>query len=803
MNLFDIVAPLTIEEAKTDYQKKRERERDIDAGKPVPKQRQSGMTDYQKRRAEQKRQEELGEDAWHAGDNAWSSEQHEMVETKLSVGDPVVVTAPNEFEGKTGEIDEFAPSGKFVIVNLYNHGRHSMHLSDVEYNQYADEEDDLDEDAGPSPVAGAIVRRIMQQRVDLLKQYGPELVGAAVDNVADYVGDVEEIGSSDVSAWVAQVERMLKENPPEAFTESAVNPQFINAQVTKILAGEARRMTNAPMAQLLAPVMQEYNLTLQQIDGMVPGGLRKAAGEYGVMMKEGSWGGSGPAGLLTPYAVYTKQNGQVKRIKTTNKIGKPMNTREAEAYVAAMRKKDPAKWTHDTVWAGPADHDLSEEFEGNVNDTELKNVDPANHSRGEGDFVKNQLHTMKRVITHLDNAIGRGEDLPDWVQSEIAQAVDKIVGVMDYSISSKEQDIEKHTGNNALMKEGDDLTNLTPDEIKGIGMMIKDGHDIPTIIRIFDNKPTAQQITAIATANMQQGVAEVTGDKPFDKMMTTIKQGTGKQKTADRKEQQKQTQQRARDAFGNMFGGGNPADKLKIREQGVAESTDEDVEHLANTFADLYWSGKVGMTSATEKVKMAHKIIQAVEDGRLSVEELKQDIRDLDNKGVAEVYTPAPVKKPRSPNGFNKQGTGWGNKLAQLTRAELNDKNYDQLVKSQQTAKSVKENDPCRKNYKQVGMKDKNGKQVPNCVPVKEMDKSQKGAAGWNIDDYDYSKGKWTQGKPVKAKDAVSDMSKELNRAFNSPEAKKPVKENYWTKLQDERNTKIASLINELKESIK
>lgn len=71
--------------------------------------------------------------------------------------------------------------------------------------------------------------------------------------------------------------------------------------------------------------------------------------------------------------------------------------------------------------------------------------------------------------------------------------------------------------------------------------------------------------------NVEQGVAEVTGDKPFDKMMTTIKQGTGKQKTSDRKEQQKQTQQRARDAFGNMFGGGNPADKLKIREQGVAE----------------------------------------------------------------------------------------------------------------------------------------------------------------------------------------------------------------------------------------
>ena len=64
--------------------------------------------------------------------------------------------------------------------------------------------------------------------------------------------------------------------------EATVNPQFINVQVTKILAGEARRMTNAPMAQLLAPVMKEYGLTLQQIDAMVPGGLKKLSSGYGI-----------------------------------------------------------------------------------------------------------------------------------------------------------------------------------------------------------------------------------------------------------------------------------------------------------------------------------------------------------------------------------------------------------------------------------------------------------------------------------------------------------------------------------------
>ncbi len=69
-----------------------------------------------------------------------------MQENKLAVGDPIVVTGPNEFEGKTGEIYNFSPSGTFVIVDLYNHGKHSMHLSDIVYNEYADREQDEEDD---------------------------------------------------------------------------------------------------------------------------------------------------------------------------------------------------------------------------------------------------------------------------------------------------------------------------------------------------------------------------------------------------------------------------------------------------------------------------------------------------------------------------------------------------------------------------------------------------------------------------------------------------------------------------------
>ena len=60
-----------------------------------------------------------------------------------------------------------------------------------------------------NPVAGAITRRILMQRQDLLKKYGPVAVMQAIDDVADFAGDAEEIGSSDVSGWIKQIERSL------------------------------------------------------------------------------------------------------------------------------------------------------------------------------------------------------------------------------------------------------------------------------------------------------------------------------------------------------------------------------------------------------------------------------------------------------------------------------------------------------------------------------------------------------------------------------------------------------------------
>jgi hypothetical protein len=67
----------------------------------------------------------------------------------------------------------------------------------------------LESEDSASPVERAILHRIMMQHSSLLGRYGPQAVMDAARDVAEFVGDVDEIGSSDVSAYVRNVEQVL------------------------------------------------------------------------------------------------------------------------------------------------------------------------------------------------------------------------------------------------------------------------------------------------------------------------------------------------------------------------------------------------------------------------------------------------------------------------------------------------------------------------------------------------------------------------------------------------------------------
>ena len=95
--------------------------------------------------------------------------------------------------------------------------------------------DDPDQEDGA--VASAIIRRILLQRIDLLSKYGPEKVGAAVDEVADFVGDTDEIGSSDVSGWVRQVEQTLGNMGEQGVAEGSQRVDSLVSDALKIMRG--------------------------------------------------------------------------------------------------------------------------------------------------------------------------------------------------------------------------------------------------------------------------------------------------------------------------------------------------------------------------------------------------------------------------------------------------------------------------------------------------------------------------------------------------------------------------------------
>jgi preprotein translocase subunit YajC len=64
---------------------------------------------------------------------------------QLNIGDEVIVTGKVKFSGATGRIADFGRDKAFVVVDLYNHGKHSFHSSDVEENLYAGSEEEEEE----------------------------------------------------------------------------------------------------------------------------------------------------------------------------------------------------------------------------------------------------------------------------------------------------------------------------------------------------------------------------------------------------------------------------------------------------------------------------------------------------------------------------------------------------------------------------------------------------------------------------------------------------------------------------------
>jgi hypothetical protein len=138
--------------------------------------------------------------------------------------------------------------------------------------------------------------------------------------------------------------------------------------------------------------------------------------------------------------------------------------KESGKYTKDGKRKTNEGWTHDSLAAElfeiPSYENRLQEMldgqvafmEGGTNDgVTMFSKSPGSHQHQnnsskpdqeqdlEGNTVKNSLHTIVRVATHLEKAVTDDEEFPEWVSEKIGSIKSMMVSVMDYVISSHEQ----------------------------------------------------------------------------------------------------------------------------------------------------------------------------------------------------------------------------------------------------------------------------------------------------------------------------------------------------------------------------
>ena len=145
----------------------------------------------------------------------------------------------------------------------------------------------------------------------------------------------------------------------------------------------------------------------------------------GTAKKKGPYANSLSEGAVKQYAADLKE-------LTDEEFKKKYNKTKQEARKAMKEKPnqvDEAKLEEDDIILVPG--------QGRLKKTGFVKHDP-DKTEHEGQTLKNSLHTIIRVATHLDKALATQDNFPEWVSEKIGAVKSNMVAVMDYLISAKE-----------------------------------------------------------------------------------------------------------------------------------------------------------------------------------------------------------------------------------------------------------------------------------------------------------------------------------------------------------------------------
>jgi hypothetical protein len=264
-----------------------------------------------------------------------------------------------------------------------------------------------------SPVAQAIVRRILLQRTDLLAKYGPEKVGAAVDEVADFVGDVDEIGSSDVSGWVRHVEQMLGNMQEGELDEAKLNCWSGYTRVKGVPAGapgsckkktneaSSKKINSDAVRRIQQLLNKKFNanldvdgvlgpLTVKSIKKFLPKSAEKAAPNpekttavQGSEIKEEKCPECGGP-MFSNLVLAEKQDACYNKVKSRYKV---WPSAYASGALVQCRKKGAANWgnsskKNESVQEDQLDEKWTKKYKDSINCSNPKGFSQRAHCAG-------------------------------------------------------------------------------------------------------------------------------------------------------------------------------------------------------------------------------------------------------------------------------------------------------------------------------------------------------------------------------------------------------------------------------------
>ena len=332
----------------------------------------------------------------------------------------------------------------------------------------------------------------------------------------------------------------------------------------------------------------------------------------------------------------------------------------------------------------------------------------------EGYMARNQLNQIETSVKKLKKIIDSPQyQLPSWVQSKITLAADYINSVSNYMES--DENVKENISFN--IKKGRGLKGLPDTKIEVLSKSNPENVQLKNEIKRRQEQP---KLPSIKKEELSL-VEKILGEEKCGKGMYWCN-----------------TQKKCRPLQGMKV----PGQKIKPTEVGIGKPVAE-CSHT-HSGEDCPVHGKKECPMSEEKdpqgpTKSYKSPEEIAKKHGVSLDQIKKQL-EMGTKVEFEHTTSKTEARITALQHLDELPDYYTNLKKMETQKEssiIRDANGNPYVEFIDliSAGSIKEENPCWKGYTQIGMKTKNGKEVPNCVPIKKGVKKAKGYKKENVDE--------------------------------------------------------------------